>query len=76
MGPLVVEALEERVEARLLLKGIGRCGLGRFGFERQMHALMTTILFGMPGRNPFDPDPQPIRTVSLEQLWCPNVFPA
>ena len=36
MGPFVVEALEEIIEACLLLQEVGRGGLGRFGLQRQM----------------------------------------
>jgi hypothetical protein len=46
----VIEALEEGVEARLLLQRIRGGRLGRFGFQRQMHALVAAILFGCPGR--------------------------
>ena len=31
----------------------------RFGLERQMHPLVAAVLFGMPRRDPFQPDAQP-----------------
>jgi hypothetical protein len=52
----VVVALDERIEARLLLQDIGRGWVRRFRVERQMQALMATVLLGMPGRNPLEPD--------------------
>ena len=47
MRPLVVEALDEGIEAGLLLQDIGGGRLGRFGLQRQMHALVAAVLLGM-----------------------------
>ena len=49
MRPLVVVALDERVESRLLLQHVGRRRLRRFGLQRQVHPLVAAVLFGMPG---------------------------
>jgi hypothetical protein len=38
------------------LQDIGRGWVRRFRVERQMQALMATVLLGMPGRNPLEPD--------------------
>ena len=42
MRPHVVEALEEAIEARLLLGEIRGRGFSRLGLEREMHALMAS----------------------------------
>ena len=54
MRPVPVVAREELVKASLLLQHVGSGWLGRFAFERQVHALMTSILLRMAGCNAFD----------------------
>jgi hypothetical protein len=56
MGALVVVALEELVEARLLLEEVGCGGFGGFFLEREMHAFMAAILLGMAGLDALDVD--------------------
>jgi hypothetical protein len=53
----VVEVLDEPVEAALLLQEVTGRRLGGFLLERQMHALVATVLLGMPGLDAFDVDP-------------------
>jgi hypothetical protein len=52
----MVVALDEGVEAGLLLEHVGGGGLGRFRFQGQMHAFVPTVLLGMPGRDALDVD--------------------
>ncbi len=61
MGPLPVELVDERIEARLLLQDVGRGGFGRFLLQRQMHPLVPAVLLGMAGLAPLDlnAEPQP-----------------
>ena len=60
MRPLLVVAVEERIEARLLLQEVRRrAGLVASCLEREVHALVPPVLLGMPGANPFDRDAQP-----------------
>ena len=47
MRAVLVNARDEGVEARLLLKHIGGGGLSRFAFQRQVHALVPAVLLGM-----------------------------
>ena len=79
MGPLVVEAVREGIEAHSLLQGVDRGRLRGFGFERQMHALVPAVLLGMPRRDPLQRDAeaqpphggrQPI--VLKRALWTPR----
>src|SRR5437899_883760 len=51
MWALMVVAVEELIEARLLLQEILRGRPGGLFLERQVHALMTTILLRMAGLN-------------------------
>ena len=44
MRPLLVVALDEAIEARLLLQHVGGGGLGGFLLQRQMHALVAAVL--------------------------------
>jgi len=55
---LVVELLEKIVELGLLLQAVHACGTSGFVFEREMHALMPTILLRMTGSDAFDGDAQ------------------
>ena len=56
--PLLVEE-HEVVEARLLLQGIGRGGRGGFLLEREVHPLVTAVLFGVSGPDAFELDAEP-----------------
>ena len=56
---LVVVLLDEGIEARLLLQEIGDRRLGGLLFEREMHALVPPVLFGMAGADAFDADAEP-----------------
>ena len=47
MGPLLVEAGDEVVEARLLLQDIRGGWLRRFRLQRQMHAFVPPVLLRM-----------------------------
>jgi hypothetical protein len=53
---LVVEDLDELVEAGLLLQKVSTRGLGGFFFQGEMHPLMAAILLRMPRFDPFDAD--------------------
>src|SRR5262249_43701433 len=55
---LVVEDLNEFVEAGLLLQEVGSGRLGGFFFQSEMHALVTTILLGSTGFDPLDANTQ------------------
>ena len=55
---LMVEDLNEFVEASLLLQEVGGRRLGGFFLQSEMHAFMTTILLGRTGFDPFDTDPE------------------
>jgi hypothetical protein len=54
--PLAVIAVEEGIEARLLLEDVSGGGLGRLFLQRQMHPLVSTILLGMARFDPLDRD--------------------
>ena len=56
--PLVVVAFKEGIKASLLLEEIGRRRLGRFGLERQMHALVPAVLLRMPELDASDLNPE------------------
>ena len=58
MGPLLVVARDEGIEAGLLLQQVRRRRLGRFGFQRPMHAFMPAVLLRVAGRDSLDPDPE------------------
>ena len=58
MGPFLVEALDEVIEAGLLSQEVGGRGLGGFGLEGQMHPLVAAVLFGMPGLDALNVDPE------------------
>ena len=53
----MVVALEEVIQARLLLEVLGG-GFGGFFLEAQVHALMAAILLGMTGFDALDVDSQ------------------
>jgi hypothetical protein len=54
--PAVVVALDEGIEAGLLLEHVGGGGLGGFRLQREMHAFVPTILLGMTGLDALDVD--------------------
>ena len=58
MWAVVVVVSDERIEAGLLLEDVRRCGLGGFGLECAMHALVPAVLLRVAGGDPFDPDPE------------------
>ena len=58
MGPLLVEAIDEAIEAGLLLQQVFGRGLGGFLLERQVHALVSTVLLRVAGLDALDLDPQ------------------
>ena len=43
MRPLVIEAMQEGVEASLLLQDVGRGRLGSLRLQREVHALMAAM---------------------------------
>src|SRR5215470_13901272 len=53
---LVVEDLNEVIEAGLLLQEIGGSGFGGFFFQSEVHALVTAILLGVTRLDAFDAD--------------------
>ena len=59
MGLFVIEFADEVVEARLLPQDIGACRLGGFFPQRQMHALMATVLLRMSRFDALNIDPEP-----------------
>jgi hypothetical protein len=54
--PLVVVALEEGIEARLLLEEVRRGGFSRFLLQHQVHPLVAAVLLGVSGLDGFDLD--------------------
>jgi hypothetical protein len=54
MRPFLVVALDEGVEARLLLQHVGCGRFGRLVLQRQMHALVPAVLLRMPRFDAFD----------------------
>jgi hypothetical protein len=58
MGPLLIEDADELIEAGLLLQEVPGRRLGGFLLQRQMHALMPTVLLGMARLDALDVDPQ------------------
>lgn len=59
MGPLAIERVDERIEARLLQEHIRRGGLDRFVLQRQVHPLVPAVLLRMARFDPLDLNPQP-----------------
>jgi hypothetical protein len=49
-----VEDVDKCVKAGLLLKEVGRGGLGGFFLQREVHAFMTAVLLGMAGLDTFE----------------------
>jgi len=58
MRTLVVELLEERIEARLLLKGVLASRVGGFFLEREMHALVTPVFLWPAKLDALEGDPE------------------
>ena len=59
MRPLAVIALDEGVEARLLLQDVGRGRFGRLLLERQVHAFVAAVLLRATWLDAFDVDAEP-----------------
>ena len=59
MGPLPVVLVDEGIEACLLLQDVVGGGLGRFFLQRQVHALVPAVLFGMARFGPLDLNAEP-----------------
>jgi len=59
MRPLLVVALDEGVEAGLLLQHVGRGWLGGFLLQGEMHPLVAAVLLRLPGVDALDLNPQP-----------------
>jgi hypothetical protein len=51
MRPLVIEPIDEGIEARLLPQDIGRGRLGRLLLQREMHPLVSSVLLRMARSN-------------------------
>ena len=58
MRALLVVAIDEVVEARLLLQHVLRGGLGSLLLEREVHALVAAVLLGVAGTDALDADAQ------------------
>jgi hypothetical protein len=56
---LVVVAVDEVIELRLLLQEVLRRGLGSFFLQRQVHPLMAAVLLGMTGLDALDVNSEP-----------------
>lgn len=54
----MVELLEERIEARLLLKGVLASRVGGFFLEREMHALVTPVFLWPAKLDALEGDPE------------------
>ena len=54
MGPLAVELVDERIEARLLLEHVRRGGFRRLPLQRQVHPLVPAVLLRMARLDPLD----------------------
>ena len=59
MGPFVVVAREEGIEAGLLVEEVGGRGPGGFGLQGQMHPLVAAVLLGVARLDAFDGDAEP-----------------
>lgn len=56
MRALFVEDADEPIEPGLLLQEVLGCRLGGLFLERQVHALMATVLLGATGLDSLDVD--------------------
>jgi hypothetical protein len=56
--PLLVVALDEAIELRLLLQEVSRRRLGRLLLECQMHPLVAAVLLGVTWLDALDADTQ------------------
>ena len=54
MWALMVVAVDEVIEAGLLLQEVAGGGFGGFLLQGQVHTLMAAVLFGMAGLDAFD----------------------
>ena len=59
MRPFLVVAMDEGVEAHLLLEDIVRGGARGLGLEGEMHTLVAAVLLGMTGGNALETDAEP-----------------
>ena len=57
--PLMIEAVHKCVEAHLLLEVVDGSGFGRLGFQREVHPLVSPILFRMARRNALERNAEP-----------------
>ena len=57
MRPLLVVALDEAIELRLLLQEVLRGRLGRLLLQCQVHALVPAVLLRVAGLDALDRDP-------------------
>ncbi len=55
-GPVVVEFLDKAIEAALLLEQVFGRRMGRFFFQRQMHALVAPVLLRVSRLDALDVD--------------------
>src|SRR5262245_30586325 len=58
MGPVRVVARDEVVEAALLLQHVRGGGLRGFALQREVHALVPSVLLWVPGPDPLDLNPE------------------
>src|ERR1700690_39771 len=58
MRPLLVEALDEGIEARLLLQHVAGGRLGGFLLQGQMHPLVPAVLLRLAWGDALDLDPE------------------
>jgi len=56
--PLLIEALDEAIEASLLLQEVLRCRARGLLLQRQVHALVPTVLLGIAWLDALDRDTQ------------------
>ena len=59
MEPIAVELLKEGIELCLLLKSVHSRRTGGFLLEREMHALVASVLLRMPRLDALDPNAKP-----------------
>jgi hypothetical protein len=58
VGSLLVEGIDELIEAGLLLEEVFSSWLGGFLLESQMHALVAPVLLRVAGLDALDADPE------------------